>query len=103
MTHLGTVFVVSHFKIHTLKYKGISNYKLLRCRINPIFSFNLIEMKRIKYPLQLTHYCIPTPISSSGEGNGYPLQYSCLENPMDREAWQSTVYGVTKGWTQLSD
>ena len=31
-----------------------------------------------------------------GEGNGNPLQYSCLENSMDREAWQATVHGVTK-------
>ena len=31
-----------------------------------------------------------------GEGNGYPLQYSCLGNPMDRGAWQATVYGVAK-------
>ena len=38
-----------------------------------------------------------------GEGNGYPLQYSCLENPMDREAWQATVHGVTKSLTVLSD
>ena len=30
------------------------------------------------------------------EGNGYPLQYSCLENPVDREAWQDTVHGVPK-------
>ena len=40
---------------------------------------------------------------SSGEGNGDPLQYSCLENPMDREAWWAAVQGVEKGWTQLSD
>ena len=33
---------------------------------------------------------------SPGEGNGYPLQYSCLENPMDRGAWQATVHGVAK-------
>ena len=33
---------------------------------------------------------------SSGEGNGNPLQYSCLGNPMDRGAWQATVHGVTK-------
>ena len=36
-------------------------------------------------------------------GNGNPLQYSCLENPMDRGAWQATVYGVTKNWTWLTD
>ena len=33
----------------------------------------------------------------------YPFQYSCLENPMDRGAWQATVHGVAKSWTQLSD
>ena len=39
---------------------------------------------------------------SPGEGNGNPLQESCLENPMDRGAWWATVHGVTKRWT-LSD
>ena len=39
------------------------------------------------------------PGRSPGEVNGYPLQYSCLENPMDRGAWQATVHGVTKSWT----
>ena len=34
--------------------------------------------------------------SSPGEGNGNPLQYSCLGNPMDRGAWQATVHGVTR-------
>ena len=40
---------------------------------------------------------------SPGEGNGNPLQYSCLENSMDRGAWRATVYGVAKSQTQLSD
>ena len=40
---------------------------------------------------------------SSGVGNGNPLQYSCLENPMDRGAWQATVHGITKSQTKLSD
>ena len=35
------------------------------------------------------------------EGNGNPLQYSCLENSMDREAWQATAYGIAKSWTRL--
>ena len=38
-----------------------------------------------------------------GVGNGFPLQYSCLENAMGREAWQVTVHGAAKSWTQLSD
>ena len=40
---------------------------------------------------------------SSGEGSGYPHQYSCLENPLDRGAWWATVYGVTRSQTRLSD
>ena len=39
----------------------------------------------------------------SGEGSGHPLQYSCLENPMNREAWWATVHGVTESWTRLSE
>ena len=38
---------------------------------------------------------------STGEGNGNPLQYSCLKNPMDRGAWYAIVHRVTKSWTQL--
>ena len=38
-----------------------------------------------------------------GEGNGTPLQYSCLENPMDGGAWWAAVHGVTKSWTRLND
>ena len=39
---------------------------------------------------------------SPGEWHGYPLQYSCLENPMDRGAWRAIVHGVAKSWTRLS-
>ena len=38
-----------------------------------------------------------------GEGNGNPLQYSCLENPMDGGAWEATVHGVAKNQTRLND
>ena len=38
-----------------------------------------------------------------GEGNGTPLQYSCLENPMDGRAWKAAVHSVAKSWTQLND
>ena len=37
---------------------------------------------------------------SPGRGNGNPLQYSCLENPMDRGAWPATVHGLEKSWTR---
>ena len=46
---------------------------------------------------------IPGSGKSSGEGNGNPLQYSCLENPMDGGAWWATVHGVAKSRTGLND
>ena len=42
---------------------------------------------------------IPGSGRSPGEGNGNPLQYSCLENCMDRGAWWATLHGITKSWT----
>ena len=46
---------------------------------------------------------IPGSGRSPGEGNGNPLQYSCLENPMDGGAWWATAHGVAKSRTRLSD
>ena len=46
---------------------------------------------------------IPASGRSPGEGNGYPLEYSCLENFMDRGSWQATVHGVAKNQTRLSN
>ena len=45
---------------------------------------------------------IPGSGKSPGEGNGNPLQYSSLGNPMDRGVWQDMVHGITKGKTRLS-
>ena len=52
---------------------------------------------------QETWGSIPGSGRSPGVGNGNPLQYSCLENSMDRGAWRATVQGVAKSQTQLSD
>ena len=46
---------------------------------------------------------IPGSGRSPGEGNGNPLQYSCLKKTMDRGAWWATVHGVIKSWTRLGD
>ena len=46
---------------------------------------------------------IPGSGRSPGEGNGNPLQYSCLENPMEEGAWWATVHGVTKSQTRFSE
>ena len=45
---------------------------------------------------------IPGSGGSSGEGNGNPLQYSCLENSLNRGAWQATAQSIAKSWTVLS-
>ena len=46
---------------------------------------------------------IPGSGRSPGEGNGNPLQYFFLENPMDKGVWCATVYRVAKSWTQLTE
>ena len=53
--------------------------------------------------MQETQCSTPGSGRSPGEGNGNPLQYSCLENSMDRGAWWATVHGVAKSWTRLSN
>ena len=50
----------------------------------------------------LVHYLLTSKLFP-GEGNGTPLQYSCLQNPMDGGAWKAAVHGVAEGRTQLSD
>ena len=61
--------------------------------------------KKIKFPGEASVYnvgdrgSIPGSGRSAGEGNGNPLQYSCLENPTDRGAWRAAVHGVTQSRT----
>ena len=52
--------------------------------------------KTEQFPFHFSLSCI-------GEGNGNPLQCSCLENPRDGRAWWAAIYGVVQSWTQLSD
>ena len=57
----------------------------------------------IPSPGLLGHHCTQSLEHISGEGNGTPLQYSCLENPVDGGAWWAAVHGVAKSLTQLSN
>ena len=69
---------------HQLGFPGGSEVKASACNVGDLGS-------------------IPGSGRSPGEGNGNPLQYSCLENPMDGGAWWATVHRVAKSRTQLSD
>ena len=61
-------------------------------------------MKKTRLPGDIRDVgSIPGLGRSPEEGNDNPLQYSCLENPMDRGAWRATVHGVTKSWTGPND
>ena len=58
------------------------------------------------YPQKYTFtglYCFVYNLYCFRRSNGTPVQYSCLENPIDGGAWWATVHGVVKSWTQLSD
>ena len=54
-------------------------------------------------PMLMKGFLISSLRRGNGEGNGTPLQYSCLENPMDGGAWWAVVHGVAKSQTRLSD
>ena len=56
-----------------------------------------------RHKTQKTHPWVKNLKRSPGEGNGNTLDYSCLDNPMDREAWKATVHAFTKSQAQLSD
>ena len=88
----------------------ISDAKPLMFQVAENIVLILVEVS-LPHPLGHIQRCIYTVLSvvsgarilPVGEGNGTPLQCSCLENPMDRGAWWAAVHGVAKGPTQLSD
>ena len=68
------------------------------------FLHTLLAQRLMRLPgMRETRVLIPGSGRYPGEGNGNPLQYSCLENPMKGGAWQATVHRVAKSRTQLSD
>ena len=64
---------------------------------------SLVAQMVTKLPASADLGLIPGSGRSSGGGHGNPLQYSCLEKPMDRGVWRATVHGVTKNQTLLSN
>ena len=101
-------FIVSHFFFPVEKqFTEVLIYIFpLYFSINP-FLGNLREEFEVNALLQkcriIEEIILGVLEQKGGEGNGTQIQYSCLENPMDRGAWQAAVHGVTKSWTRLSN
>ena len=85
------LYIFRHIKIFSLvSFCLIIDCRLIQCYLRNCFHIVLIYfLLRSSFP--------------NGEGNGTPLQHSCLENPMDGGAWWATVHGVAKSRTRLSD
>ena len=75
----------------------INNNNIVYCYLKMTKFFVTQKTKKIDFLYLLSGY------HPCREGNGTPLQYSCLENPMDGGAWWAAVHGVAKSWTQLRD
>ena len=84
----------------------ISRYIYIYILFHILFHYRLlqnIEYISLCYTVGPCCLCILYSSVYIGEGNGTPLQYSCLENPMDGGAWQAAVHGVANSRTKLSD
>ena len=89
--------VLSLFCYHFLKIEGLLfSYYIFSFLEKLITPKNTCEKKRSESKGEKERYK-----HLNGEGNGTPVQYSCLENPMDGGAWQAAVHGVAKSWTRL--
>ena len=98
-----------------VKLKSLSRVQLLASpwtaayQASPSMGFSRQEYwSGVPLPFPPRKPLYPTPNNIDiqthfGQGNGTPLQYSCLENLMDGEAWWAAVHGVAKSWTRLSD
>ena len=83
----------SRLKLLKLCYQTGSHYFFLKY-------FHIIPFQ-VAFNMIFLSFSLSGPVN--GEGNGTPLQYSCLENPMDGGAWYAAVHGVAEGQTRLSD
>ena len=89
----GEKLMAKHISIQTNRlYFHLSHISSLMAQMVKVSAYNAGDQG-----------LIPGLGRSPGEGNGSPLQQSCLENPMDGEGWQSTMHGISKSQTQLSD
>ena len=101
---LGLTDLISLQKMKTLK-SLLRHHNLKASILLSLLSLwaSLIDQMVKNMPAIWESRSIPGLGRPSGEGNGNPLQYSCLENSMDRGAWQTKIHGVAKSWTWLNN
>ena len=100
----GWMVLKVNTKIYTPRYPLYYPYSSTLTTLTPYYYPLLLPSPNSLFPPNLIHeqcYLIEFR-QRNGEGNGTPLQYSCLENPMDGGAWWAVVRGVTKNWARLS-
>ena len=100
---LISLLSLSHTHAGTFKISKVIDNMCLYCYVT-LFKGFLVAQTVKKILLQCRRLgLIPGLGKSLGEGNGYSLPYSCLENPMNKGGWWITIHGVTKNQTQLND
>ena len=102
ISYSGHLVYLNNFEImHVCRhvYVKLSVSEITHLRLKKKNGWNSKWMNQCSYPKQL----LGLVEGCSGEGNGNPLQYSCLENPMGGGAWKAAVHGVAKSRTRLSD
>ena len=93
---------VDHITTQRLSHIGWNLHPWDYCPVQPIWGLPGGDSSRIKNPSVMQELQeIPGSGRSPEEGHGNSLQYSCLENPMDKGVWRVTVHRITKSWPQL--
>ena len=96
---LQGIFLTQESSLHLLYCRWILYCWATReAQVSSVGTWNRLLLFIPAYGFVFNYYCLD---SYFGEGNGTPLQYSCLENPMDGGAWWAAVYGVAQSLTQL--
>ena len=101
MTEQHNSTLYQHWKGLSLNSLSFTDHKKLSPSNPPLYA----DQAALYSTTLVPHMCCPSvlgiPHPSTGEGNGNPLQYSCLENPVDRGAWWAAVHRVAQSWTRL--
>ena len=95
MIHFNLRFSVLSLYYYSDSSRLVNGERIEKCALNCCFQTIIKQDSFVIFSYLLS--------IKVGKGNGTPLQYSCLENPMDRGAWWAAVHGVAKSRTQLSD